>query len=65
MPQPRLALAHVPTPLWRHDALDALIGTAVWVKRDDMTAGAAAGMPAPGAASGSPHSSQNAEPSGF
>ena len=39
----RLALAHLPTPLWRSDALDALVGTSVWVKRDDMTAGAAAG----------------------
>lgn len=43
MPPPKLALAHVPTPLWRHDALDALIGAEVWLKRDDMTAGAAAG----------------------
>jgi D-cysteine desulfhydrase len=43
MPPRKLALAHVPTPLWRHDALDALVGTEVWVKRDDMTAGAAAG----------------------
>jgi D-cysteine desulfhydrase len=43
MSPPRLALCHVPTPLWRHDALDALVGTAVWVKRDDMTAGAEAG----------------------
>jgi D-cysteine desulfhydrase len=43
MPPAKLALAHVPTPLWRHDALDALVGTEVWVKRDDMTAGAAAG----------------------
>ncbi|MEB2311304.1 MAG: pyridoxal-phosphate dependent enzyme [Sorangiineae bacterium] len=40
---PRLRLAHLPTPLWRSDALDALIGAEVWVKRDDMTAGAAAG----------------------
>jgi D-cysteine desulfhydrase len=39
----KLALAHLPTPLWRSDALDALIGAAVWVKRDDMTAGAEAG----------------------
>jgi len=34
---PRLKLAHLPTPLWRHDALDALVGTEVWVKRDDLT----------------------------
>ena len=40
---PRLHLAHLPTPLWRHDALDELCNTRVWVKRDDMTAGAAAG----------------------
>jgi D-cysteine desulfhydrase len=39
----KLKLAHVPTPLFRHDALDALVGTSVWVKRDDMTAGPAAG----------------------
>jgi D-cysteine desulfhydrase len=40
---PKLDLAHTPTPLFRHDALDALVGTAVWVKRDDMTGGAEAG----------------------
>jgi D-cysteine desulfhydrase len=39
----KIRLAHLPTPLWRHDGLDALVGTSVWVKRDDMTAGAAAG----------------------
>jgi D-cysteine desulfhydrase len=39
----KLRLANTPTPLFRHDALDALVGTAVWVKRDDMTAGAEAG----------------------
>lgn len=39
----RLALAHLPTPLWRSDALDASLGTQVWVKRDDMTGGAEAG----------------------
>ena len=39
----KLKLAHTPTPLFRHDGLDALVGTAVWVKRDDMTAGAEAG----------------------
>ena len=43
MQPPKLRLAHLPTPLWRHDALDALVGTAIWVKRDDMSAGAAAG----------------------
>src|SRR6187200_2966746 len=39
----RIPLAHLPTPLWRSDALDALLGLELWVKRDDMTAGAAAG----------------------
>lgn len=39
----RLALAHTPTPLWRQPALDAIVGAEVWVKRDDMNAGAAAG----------------------
>lgn len=39
----RLQLAHLPTPITRSDALDALVGTQVWLKRDDMTAGAAAG----------------------
>jgi D-cysteine desulfhydrase len=39
----KLRLAHLPTPLWRNDALDEIIGTQVWVKRDDMTSGAAAG----------------------
>lgn len=42
MPE-KLALAHVPTPLWRSAALDALVGAEVWVKRDDMSAGAEAG----------------------
>jgi D-cysteine desulfhydrase len=42
MPQ-KLSLAHVPTPLFRHDALDRLVGTSLWVKRDDMSAGAEAG----------------------
>lgn len=39
----RLSLCHSPTPIWRHRALDALVGCELWVKRDDMTAGAAAG----------------------
>jgi D-cysteine desulfhydrase len=39
----RLPIAHLPTPLWQSDALDSLVGTSVWVKRDDMTAGAEAG----------------------
>lgn len=41
--RPRTSLAHLPTPLWHHRALDEIVGTNVWVKRDDMTAGAAAG----------------------
>jgi D-cysteine desulfhydrase len=39
----KLSLAHLPTPLWHNTALDDMIGTRVWVKRDDMTGGAAAG----------------------
>ena len=39
----RLALCHAPTPIWRHSALDELLGFELWVKRDDMTAGASAG----------------------
>lgn len=39
----KLALAHVPTPLWRCASLDALVGIELWVKRDDMTAGAESG----------------------
>ncbi len=39
----RLKLCHSPTPLWRNARLDALLGMQVWIKRDDMTAGAAAG----------------------
>jgi D-cysteine desulfhydrase len=39
----RLSLCHAPTPVWHHPALDALVGCELWVKRDDMTSGAAAG----------------------
>lgn len=39
----KLFLAHTPTPLWRNRALDELVGAEVWVKRDDMSSGAAAG----------------------
>jgi D-cysteine desulfhydrase len=39
----KLHLAHLPTPLWHNSALDAMVGCEVWVKRDDMTSGAAAG----------------------
>jgi D-cysteine desulfhydrase len=33
----------LPTPLWRGDRLDALVGAEVWVKRDDMNGGPEAG----------------------
>ncbi|MBK8998262.1 MAG: D-cysteine desulfhydrase family protein [Myxococcales bacterium] len=39
----KIALCHLPTPLWRSDALDALVGTRLWVKRDDMSGGPEAG----------------------
>jgi len=39
----KLFLTHAPTPLWRSGALDRLIDAEVWVKRDDMSSGAAAG----------------------
>lgn len=39
----RLALAHTPTPIWHNAALNRLLGFELWVKRDDMTSGAAAG----------------------
>ncbi len=39
----RIRLAHLPTPITHSDALDRLIGAEVWVKRDDMSSGAAAG----------------------
>jgi D-cysteine desulfhydrase len=39
----RIQLCHTPTPVWRHPALDRLLGFELWVKRDDMTSGAAAG----------------------
>jgi D-cysteine desulfhydrase len=42
MPE-KLELARLPTPIERSDALDRLVGTEVWVKRDDLTAGGAAG----------------------
>jgi len=43
MPPVKLSLAHLPTPIDHFSALDALVGCEVWVKRDDMTAGAEAG----------------------
>ena len=39
----RLRLCHAPTPIWRNSRLDELLGMRVWVKRDDMTSGAASG----------------------
>jgi D-cysteine desulfhydrase len=39
----RLLLCQRPTPIWHNRALDALLGFELWVKRDDMTSGAAAG----------------------
>lgn len=39
----KLRLVHGPTPLERVASLDALVGTELWVKRDDMTAGPEAG----------------------
>jgi len=39
----KLKLAHLPTPLWHSPSIDDLVGTEVWIKRDDMTSGAAAG----------------------
>jgi len=42
-PVRKLVLARTPTPLARCHALDPLVGAEVWVKRDDLTGGAAAG----------------------
>jgi D-cysteine desulfhydrase len=39
----RLVLCHTPTPVWHNARLDELLGFELWVKRDDMTSGAAAG----------------------
>ncbi|HKY37609.1 MAG TPA: pyridoxal-phosphate dependent enzyme [Polyangiaceae bacterium] len=39
----RLAFCHAPTPVWHNARLDRLLGFELWVKRDDMTSGAAAG----------------------
>src|SRR3954465_787799 len=43
MSLPRLHLVHGPTPITRFDALDAIVGANVWIKRDDATAGAESG----------------------
>ena len=40
---PRLRLVHGPTPLVHLGALDEIVGTQVWVKRDDATSGAESG----------------------
>ena len=40
---PRLRLVHGPTPLLHLDALDEIVGTEVWVKRDDATSDAESG----------------------
>jgi D-cysteine desulfhydrase len=42
-PLARLHLVHGPTPIVRLPALDAIIGTEIWVKRDDVTSGAESG----------------------
>jgi D-cysteine desulfhydrase len=39
----RLALAHLPTPLQRSPALSEALGVDLYIKRDDMSAGAEAG----------------------
>src|SRR5688572_13806937 len=39
----KLAIAHLQTQLTHSPALDRLVGAEVWIKRDDMTSGAAAG----------------------
>ncbi|HVY27575.1 MAG TPA: D-cysteine desulfhydrase family protein [Polyangiaceae bacterium] len=39
----RVALCNTPTPIWHHRGLSALVGCELWVKRDDMSSGAAAG----------------------
>ena len=39
----KATLAHLPTPITHHPELDRLLGCEVWVKRDDMSAGVAAG----------------------
>jgi D-cysteine desulfhydrase len=42
-PLPRLHLVHGPTPIVHLAALDDIVGTEVWIKRDDATSGAASG----------------------
>jgi D-cysteine desulfhydrase len=43
MHSPRIALAHLPTPLERHPRLAESLGVDLWVKRDDATLGAESG----------------------
>jgi D-cysteine desulfhydrase len=43
LPPAKLPLAHLPTRIEHYPELDALVGTEVWVKRDDATAGAESG----------------------
>lgn len=40
---PRLHLVHGPTPIVHLTALDDIVGTEVWIKRDDATSGAESG----------------------
>jgi D-cysteine desulfhydrase len=40
---PRLFLVHGPTPIVHLPALDDIVGTRVWIKRDDATSGAESG----------------------
>jgi D-cysteine desulfhydrase len=40
---PRLRLAHLPTPLERHERLAQAFGLDLWIKRDDCSAGPEAG----------------------
>ena len=40
---PRVALAHLPTPLVKPARLSAALGVDLWIKRDDATGGAEAG----------------------
>ena len=57
----RISLCHLPTPIWRNRALDELIGCELWVKRDDMTSGAAAGASSTDIATGSASSVGSAD----
>jgi D-cysteine desulfhydrase len=41
--RPRVHLVHGPTPIVHLPALDHIVGTSVWIKRDDATSGAESG----------------------